>query len=86
MYSHIYSLILNSINLNEIDYKLFFIRLLYPSFYFDIYEQIVNNEIEEEELKKIINKIPEYETLIKKTYVYIKNNNFLPDIEWIKKM
>ena len=77
---------LNSINLNEIDYKLFFIRLLYPSFYFDIYEQIVNNEIEEEELKKIINKIPEYETLIKKTYVYIKNNNFLPDIEWIKKM
>lgn len=77
---------LNSINLNDIDYKLFFIRLLYPSFYFDIYEQIVNNEIEEEELKKIINKIPEYETLIKKTYVYIKNNNFLPDIEWIKKM
>ena len=71
---------LNSINLNEIDYKLFFIRLLYPSFYFDIYEQIVNNEIEEEELKKIINKIPEYETIIKKTYVYIKNNNILHDI------
>lgn len=77
---------LNNIKLNDIEYKLFFIRLLYPSFYFDMYEEIIDNKIEEEEIKKVIDKIDIYENMIKKTYNYIRNVSSLNEIEWIKKM
>ena len=60
--------------------------MFYPSFYFDLYEDIMSNKQEEKELKKILDKTEEYETLLKRLYIYINNRVKLPDIEWIKKM
>lgn len=77
---------LNTMNLRDEDYKMFFIRLLYPSFYFDVYEEIIDNKKEEIEIKKIIDKIDIYENIIKRTYNYIKKMSSLGEIEWIKKM
>ena len=58
--------------------QLFFIRMLYPTFYFDIYEQIIQNE------ENIINiDIEEYEELIKKTYTLLKSICPLPEIDWL---
>lgn len=77
---------LNNIKLRDEDYKLFFIRLLYPSFYFDMYEEIIENKIDEEEIKKIIERISIYEKIIKKVYEHIKRVSSIGEIEWIKKM
>ena len=54
----------------------------FPTFYFDIYEEIIDNSMEEKELLKIINRINDYEVLLK-VYVF-KDYNTNSDIEWLK--
>ena len=59
-------------------------RLLFPSYYFDIYEDIILKNKKEEELKEIINKRNNITNLLK--YIFDKYSNFnIPYIEWIKK-
>lgn len=79
--------IINYLNLiqNDNDLKLFFIRMLYPSYYFDIYEQIVSGNIEEKKIIAITSKNEEYEKLLSNLYKYLKNYSILPEIEWLKK-
>ena len=64
----------------------FFVRLFYPSFYFDAYERVINNEIEDSKLQIIIDKTSSYERLLKQLYYYLSNYMEMPDIEWIKKI
>lgn len=63
----------------------FFIRMFYPSFYFDLYEQIIQNEINENKLNEVIDKSESYELLLKQLYQYLSNYIDIPDIEWLKK-
>lgn len=66
--------------------KILFARLLYPSYYFDIYEKIIQKEQKEKELINIINRIDEYEEYISKIYEIIKEDyKDINPIEWIKK-
>ena len=64
---------------------IFFNRMLYPSFYFDIYEKIIESEKNIEKLDDIIKKNKDYEELIKSIYNYLAYNINVPDIEWLKK-
>jgi len=82
IFNEIYNYIIYN-NLNYDESCLFFSRLLYPSYYFDIYEKIVSDELEEKEIKKILIKVSEYETLLKKVYYLFRQNNKLPEIEWL---
>lgn len=70
-------------NLSEDELKNFFIRMMYPSFYFDLCEEIIKNNVSEDRLNNIINKVTDYEILLKKTYILIKNICHLPEIEWL---
>lgn len=74
---------LNYNNLNTDEIKLFFIRMIYPSFYFDEIEKIFLDSNYKSKLKKIIDKNNIYEKLIKKIYVYIKQTYTIEDIEWL---
>lgn len=73
-------------NMNNYDCIMFFIRMLYPSFYFDIYEDIIENDVDEKKLLKVIKLNKNYEKLIKETYIFLSRYINIPDIEWIKKM
>lgn len=64
------------------EYLIFFIRMLYPSTYFDYFEKIMNNEIDEENLKTIIDNIDDYEYVIKNLYLTLLP--YLPQIEWLR--
>lgn len=72
-------------NLNRQQYILLFIRLLFPSYYFDFYEQVLLENKSEQELLKIISKSDQYTFFLKKLYNYIKMTQNMPDIEWIIK-
>ena len=72
-------------NLSEYEIKMFFVRMIYPSFYFDLYEKILSNDIEEKEIIKITSKADNYEMFLSKLYLYLNNYTNLPNIEWIKK-
>ncbi len=76
---------LSNKNLNVYEILLFFIRMFYPSFYFDKYEYIINNEEDDYQLKTIIELSDKYEKLLKEIYFYLSKYINMPDIEWIKK-
>jgi len=72
-------------NLTHQELYLFYVRMLFPSFYFDIYEKIINGSNDDKELLKITNKIETYQVLLRDLYWLLKKYTNLPDIEWIIK-
>lgn len=86
----------DKIDWDEIDYifnkniyskfslRLLYARLLYPSYYFDAYEQYLADK-KEEKLKKIISKSKEYEDFLFDIFIYIKKITPIPEIDWIIK-
>lgn len=72
-------------NLNRNQYILLFSRLLFPSYYFDKFEEIVFEHKSPKELLKIINKNESYKFLLQQVYnSFIKELNILP-MEWVIK-
>ena len=52
--------------LNIYEYHMFYARLLYPSYYFDVYDSVMNKNVNEEELVKIVKRSNDYEKFLKK--------------------
>lgn len=72
----------NSNKLNNQDLLLFYNRLLFPSYYFDCYDEISIGK-ESIELNKVISKISDYEKLLRDLYFYIRQFTNIPKIDWI---
>lgn len=70
---------------SEYGIRVLFSRILYPSFYFDLYDQIIIGKKEESNLNKIINRINDYELYLYNIYLYLNKFYHLPEISWIKK-
>ena len=70
----------NSFNIDEA--KLFLARMFFPTYYFDLYEKIIDNEIYESDIKKVIIKADNYEKILKQVYYHFKNNQI--NIEWLE--
>lgn len=75
---------LDNINFSYVESLMFLSRLLYPSYYFDIYDQIIQDQISEEKIKFYIKKNTAYEAFLKRVYKYIKNRYKIPEIEWLE--
>lgn len=71
--------------LTPYSYHMLYARLLYPSYYFDIYENIMNNSEDENKLIKIINKVNDYEEFLRKSYFEISKYANLEKIDWLIK-
>lgn len=63
--------------------KLLFARLLYPSYFFDLCENILNGKSDEKELKDLIDKSNSYEDLLLDIYFTIKKQTDILPIEWL---
>ena len=74
---------MNILTKDEIMY--FFARMLFPSFYFDLYEEIITGQKDEKEMYEIINNIENYEVMLKDIYTYIRNSIGIVNIEWLIK-
>lgn len=64
-------------------YQLLYARLLYPSFYFDIYEQVMDGKREEKDLLFIINRVDDYELFLKDMYFLISKYAPIEAVNWI---
>jgi len=71
--------------LTPYSYHMLYARLLYPSYYFDIYEDVMNNNGDEERLVKIISKVDDYECFLSKAYEEINKYTHLEKIDWLLK-
>jgi len=65
--------------------RVLFSRLLYPSFYFDLYDDIISGKSDEKKLNKILDKTKEYESFLYSIYIYLSKYYDIPFIEWLKK-
>lgn len=78
------TLYLNTAKLSSYEYLMFLARMIYPTYYFDIYEEIIAEKKADEELSEIINKTSAYEQIIKSIYHYYKSFLVVPQIEWLE--
>lgn len=60
----------------------FISRTLFPSNYFDLYEEIIYDKFNEEKITNIIDNKKNYLSLLKIVFKYFEKNN-IPVIEWI---
>lgn len=72
-----------NVNYDEFLYRLFFSRMIFPSSFFDVYEKVVNDNLDEKELISIIKRIDEYEVFLKKIYYLINKKTKIPQIDWL---
>ena len=63
--------------------SMLYARLLYPSYYFDIYEEVMNKERDEEDLVRVIKKADLYEDFLKKAYLEITKYAMIEKIDWL---
>lgn len=71
-------------NLTEEEKLMFFIRMFYPSFYFDRYEEIMDNQLDDHLLEDTIKKSNHYDLLLKEIYNYLLEEIHLPYISWLR--
>lgn len=67
------------------DYILIYSRLIFPSYYFDVYDNIVNNRLQEIDLRPFILRMSEYNAFLNYIHSVICKFVEIPSIEWIKK-
>lgn len=64
---------------------LFYVRMIFPTYYFDCYEEIVLGDLNEKELLKYIYKAEQYRVFLKEIYFFLKQYYDLIEVEWIIK-
>ena len=79
------SSIIQKAKYNKSGYYRLYGRVLYPSYYFDIYEKIVNEKESEQKLKKILSRINEYEEYLDMIYKEISKVTEIKIVDWIQK-
>ncbi len=86
--NHIYDELSHYFHHNYISYygmRLLFGRILYPSFYFHIYEEILEDKKKEKELDSIINNTDTYTSYLYHIFIFLKKYYNIPEVEWLMK-
>ncbi len=76
---------IKSINFTASGYGLLFGRLLFPSFYFDIFQKVINKELEEKNILLINERIHEYELYLNDIFIILKKKADIEPIDWLIK-
>ena len=77
--------LLNKLNINNLMFNLLYSRLLYPTFYFDVFDKIILENGVDKDVIPIINKINDYLFTLKEIYNHFKQKYNLIEIEWLNK-
>ena len=75
---------LASNNLTRGEFIMFLARMLYPTYYFDQFEIIINGFTTDKQIEKVISLANDFEDILKKIYSFIKG--YIPNlyIEWLE--
>ncbi len=71
--------------LSKVDVLLLISRILYPSFYFDLYEDILIDNKNEKIILDYVSKTNQYEEYLSNIISYFRNIYDIPEIDWLKK-
>ena len=59
-------------------------RLLFPTYYFDVYERIMANLADEDDLLEVIKKADDYQLFLTNIINYLGRRSALPPVEWLR--
>lgn len=71
-------------NYNDYDICILISRLLYPSLYFDTFDNIINSIIDEKQILSITNNIDKYEDYLRYILFILDKYYKFPNIEWLQ--
>ncbi len=77
--------ILKMHNFTPYSYHMLYARLLYPTYYFDAYEEVMNTNGDENKIIAIVNKVDDYELFLKEAYFEISKYVNLERVDWLIK-
>ncbi|MCI8347755.1 MAG: hypothetical protein HFJ12_07455 [Bacilli bacterium] len=75
--------LLSYLNLDQFSCQLIYARLLFPTYYFDKYDEIIGNNLEEKEILSILKRTEEYEDYIINIYMIINQLFSIERIDWL---
>ncbi len=75
---------LNTQNLLAEETIIFLARMLYPTYYFDLFEEIITGKLDENKIDKIIKKEEDYENILREIYHICKIKTNIIPIEWLE--
>lgn len=77
--------IITNLNLSELGYKLLFARMMFPTFFFDLFDNYESKNFSTKEILDVYNKTKEYEKYISLIYEVIKKtkNINIPRFYWM---
>lgn len=79
----IYNMCVSYIDTLSFDEVILFIaRMIYPSYYYDLFDDIINSSISEDKINDILDKTILYEDIIKSIYFYARKKYMLPKVDW----
>lgn len=81
-YSEIENLLVG-LNFNFSSFELLYGRLLYPSFYFDLYDEIIEGEVSEQKILELVSRASEYEDYVNNIYHIIYQIKKIPRVTWL---
>ena len=70
-------------HLNDYEAQMFLSRLIYPTYYWDLYENVMNKMDDEEKLVQVIAKSRDMENFLKKAYLEISKYAQIEKIDWL---
>lgn len=78
-------ILVNKDFLSPLEYNLLFARLLYPSYYFDTMQGVLERNVDEEKLLFFIEKVDDYEKFLNEVYVRFAKKCSMIKIDWLIK-
>ena len=76
--------LITNLEYSNYQYALLMTRVLFPSFYFDVYESIINGYIKEKEIEKVLVRAKNYESYLSKIYTLINKKQSILKIDWLE--
>lgn len=77
---------LEYINLSNYSARMVISRMLFPSFFFDSFEKLIEGKLTEQKILHIIEKMNYYEQYVLDIYMILRNRYDIPEIKWLKKV
>ena len=79
-------LLLDKLNTNNLMFNLLYSRLLYPTFYFDVYDKIILEDGFDSDIEFVIDIVPRYLDMLKQIYMKFRFKYNMFNIEWLTKI
>lgn len=79
-------ILLDRLNINSKMFNLLYSRLMYPTFYFDVYDKIILDDGKDSDIIESVNVVDRYLEMLNQIYLRYKDKYNMFNVEWLNKI